>query len=263
MPERLHPPQSGLGTVPPELLPDIFLSYAHVDNFSDLPDLETKGWVDRFGERLTTALWKRLGERVKIWRDDSDLKRADQISPTIQATIEQSALFLILISNRYLKSDSCSNELKWIERACQLNRRGVRGERVFPVLLYRIPEDRRPALCRDRVGYDFSNSTDDSVPGRPLDPQRELDRFTRTVRSTGDRAHPTPERSALERCRAAHALTGREGVPRPHHRNPGNAPASARATRQALTSDGIAVIDEKVPPPYELTDSTSNRSRGC
>jgi len=235
---------------------DIFLSYTHVDNFPDRPDVDTLGWVDRFTARLGTALWKRLGERVRIWRDEGDLKRADKLTPTIHGVIEHSALFLILVSNRYLRSESCANEVRWIEEELKRPRPNPwSGERVYPVLLYRIPEPKRPSICRDRVGFDFHNSLDEKDEGRPLDPQRELDQFDKAFERL-----VVELVQALTQLRAAAAARpatppARLRPPNTYHvlitGTPGMRLRQRDRLRQALSEDGVEVTDERVPPPYE------------
>ena len=229
---------------------DIFLSYAHVDNVPDRPDEEKKGWVDRFDIRLRVALWKRLGERATIWRDSDDLKRADKINPAISGGVAQSALFLTLISNRYLKSESCGEELGWIEKSCANDRRIAADQRVYPVLLYDIPNERRPAICRDRVGFDFHAARGDG-PGRPLDPRRERNQFTDALDALVDELveRLVEIRTALEPA-PVRAPTTVAGYRVFLTATPGMRLGQRARIREMLGKEGIDVLDVTLPPPY-------------
>jgi hypothetical protein len=242
---------------------DIFLSYAHVDNRPERPDLDDqRGWVDRFVARLENVVSQRLGESVKIWRDDSDLKKADQISPTIQSAIEQSALFLVLLSNRYLKSESCANEVRWIEQQSRGREgRSIQGERVFPILLYRIPEAERPAICRDQVGFEFFDAKERSGSGRPLDPELSIERFTdqldRLVNELVDRLRAVrkvlPSRPRSPKSDAYRVLiTGTPGVRRRQRERLQQALTKDVQSTEAPRLPTIDVVNALVPPPYGI-----------
>jgi hypothetical protein len=223
---------------------DVFVSYAHVDNLPDRP--KAKGWVDRFYDQLHTAIWKKLGETAKIWIDRTDLKKADRISPTISSAVEGSAVYVVLISNRYLKSDSCQEEVAWIRK------QAGRGAKVFPVLLYNISNPQRPSICRDMPGFEFFRAGS-AGQSDPLDPVREGRAFTevlgklanelvdhlKTLRSMAPAPAATAPMSAAYRA----FLTA----------TPGMRLRQQEQLRRSLLTEGIELYEKTVPPPYEVS----------
>jgi hypothetical protein len=237
----------------PEFAYDIFVSYAHFDNDSDRPDVDKNGWVDRFQPRLQTALFKRLGEPVKFWDDRKNLGGSDKIFPAIRSAVDRSALFLILISNRYLKSPSCQAEVAWIQQQVSRSHHSLGSAgRVFPVLLYNIPNRQRPVVCQDMRGFKFYQADGDDL-GCPLDPILQDEEFTEVLRKL------TSELADL----LNHA---RPPAPPPVAASPLVAPYRAFLTatpgarlrqrerlRETLRGEGIDVLEETLPPPYEVS----------
>jgi hypothetical protein len=148
---------------------DIFISYAHVDN---LPDRDgVKGWVEQFVQQLAVRLLKRFGESVDIW-NDPQLKQSQLFNTVIEKAIQSSGIMVSLMSNRYLRSDYCQQEIKWfcdkvVQEPCGL----VIDDhvRVFPVLLYNIPPANWPDACQGVRAFPFHNATGTQF-GEPLDP---------------------------------------------------------------------------------------------
>jgi hypothetical protein len=230
----------------PEVTHDIFVSYAHVDNLPPWPGSKAQGWVDRFDGQLQTVLWQKLGKCADVWIDRTKLKRADEISPTISSAVDGSALFLVLISNRYLISESCQQEVEWIQQ--RVDRSGVR---VFPVLLYNIPNDERPSICRNMPGFAFYR--DGPGHSQPIDPVKQPGPFTRALDKLADEL-------------VDHLKKLRSAAPAPVDTSPDVPPYRAFLTatpgmrlrqkvrlRQALRGEGIEVLEEAVPPPYEVS----------
>lgn len=70
---------------------DIFISYAHTDNFA--PEGK-KGWIDDFHEELEASLVRRFGyNKISIWRD-KNLGGNTRFDNRIQEVINHSALFI-------------------------------------------------------------------------------------------------------------------------------------------------------------------------
>jgi TIR domain/Domain of unknown function (DUF4062) len=85
---------------------DIFISYGHLDN-----DPESL-WVKKLHHRLQDRLPQILGEDVSIWRDEK-LNGVDMLWETLRDRVAQSALFLTVLTPRYVKSEACKKEADW------------------------------------------------------------------------------------------------------------------------------------------------------
>ncbi len=85
---------------------DVFISYSHRDNLAPR-------WVSHFHEALHAALKKKLSDdHVAVWRD-KELNANSLFNQKIKRMIDSSAIFLVLLSRNYLKSDYCKKELDW------------------------------------------------------------------------------------------------------------------------------------------------------
>ena len=87
---------------------DLFISYAHDDN-ELLPQGE-KGWVDYFRSTLEKRLKVFGGRPVTIWRDPN-LKRMTFFDDEITTALQESEIFVSVISPSYLNSEWCMREL--------------------------------------------------------------------------------------------------------------------------------------------------------
>src|SRR4051812_27533409 len=82
---------------------DVFISYGHIDNQED--------WVTNFHSRLQTRLQELLGTSdVSIWRD-LKLNGTEFFGDVIKAKVSHAALFISVLSPRYVASPSCQEEL--------------------------------------------------------------------------------------------------------------------------------------------------------
>src|SRR5215510_11388491 len=77
---------------------DIFVSYAHGDD---------RSWINRLVDRLEPALKQRLGITPHIWIDDDALRKSRDFSAEIPDSVQSSAIFLLLASPSYIRSDYC------------------------------------------------------------------------------------------------------------------------------------------------------------
>jgi len=137
----------------------VFISYAHIDN---LPlSLEQQGWISRFHQTFSVFLSQRMGCSAQIWRDQK-LQGNDVFSDEIVNQFRETALFISIISPRYVRSEWCKKE---ISEFCNFARDdgGLlidNKSRVFKVV--KTPVDREngeedvlPAVVRDSLGYEF------------------------------------------------------------------------------------------------------------
>jgi hypothetical protein len=142
---------------------DIFISYAHIDNthFSDIPH----GWIDVLHERLDIRLAQLLGQSPRIWRDRK-LSGNDVFNDTIKKELAKAAIFVAVLSPRYLESSSCRAEVADFTRFAE-QQGGLRvsnKHRVFKVVKTDIPIETHPAEWQGLLGYEFYEK--DSASGR-------------------------------------------------------------------------------------------------
>ena len=151
----------------------IFISYAHLDNQPLSAD--QSGWVSLFHGTLQTLISQRLGAAVDIWRDDK-LRGNDVFSDEILDQLAGTALFVSVLTPRYLKSEWCAREIRaFCERAEAAQALVVQNKaRVVKVLKLPLDRDRDveaslPAAVSQSLGYEFYEFDEDRTP-RELDP---------------------------------------------------------------------------------------------
>ena len=137
---------------------DIFVSYALVDDQSAADG--QRGWVTTLVHYLKNRLAQKLGraDSFSLWMDRAQ-SVDDQGALANEIKLPESALFLIVLSQGYLTSSRCRQELALIHQ--EVSRRGRDAPRVFVVEIDKV--DRPPEL-RDLLGIRFW--TEDSG-GRP------------------------------------------------------------------------------------------------
>ncbi|MDE2388689.1 MAG: toll/interleukin-1 receptor domain-containing protein [Betaproteobacteria bacterium] len=144
---------------------DLFISYSHIDNQPIRP--EDKGWISRFHASLEALLSMRLGQTAKIWRDDK-LQGNDIFSDEIIQQFAHTAVFLSILTPRYLKSEWCTREVReFCEQAKQSGGVVIDNKaRVFKIV--KTPVDAQeflPPAIKDILGYEFFSLED----GTPLE----------------------------------------------------------------------------------------------
>jgi hypothetical protein len=130
---------------------DLFISYAHIDNqfFSE----KTKGWIDMLHERLEIRLAQLLGTPPNIWRDKK-LRGSDDFEETLVIELSRSAIFVSVVSPRYVSSSSCRKEVEFIDS--EFKRRALADKRcVFKIIKTYVPLNDHPLSLRDLLGYEF------------------------------------------------------------------------------------------------------------
>jgi len=138
----------------PEYEHDIFISYAHNDNYglADRP-----GWVDVFEETLDNWLRKRRGMgNLRIWRDKRRMDGNTLFDEAIRNAIDTSAIFLALTSRNYLLSDYCGREMRRFHQHHGQHPGGLRigdSSRIFNILLNNIPFRNWPTEFQGTSGF--------------------------------------------------------------------------------------------------------------
>src|SRR5262245_38587951 len=92
----------------PGLEHDIFISYAHIDNepFGE----QASGWISDFHRNLERRLPMVLGEAAAVWRDPR-LHGNEVTWDVLQYRLEHCAVLVLVMSPRYVESQSCRHEL--------------------------------------------------------------------------------------------------------------------------------------------------------
>jgi hypothetical protein len=134
---------------------DVFVSYGWLDNETFGP--EERKWVEEFTASLQGRLSQLTGNRASLWRDFFDLRGNQRIWPSIEQAISRSALFLSVITPRYVTSVSCHREMNHFRLAGLLCGGPTVGayERVFHVIKIPIPSEQMPTIYRNQNGYEF------------------------------------------------------------------------------------------------------------
>ena len=128
--------------------PDIYVSYAHVD---DEPlNSDGGGWVSELVRLLQRRLDQKIGRRgeVQIWRNTA-LSFTERMSPQIEEKLQDAAVVLVFLSPAYLASAWCQHEL---EALAQDPRQRFARSRLFVVEIDRVE---RPAQLTEWLGYRF------------------------------------------------------------------------------------------------------------
>lgn len=244
---------------------DIFISYAHVDNISS-SDKES-GWINRFHKELQTKLDKRIGrpQIIKIWRDNK-LDGSQVFNQTIVEKIKKSAIFLAFMSNGYIESEYCQKELNQFHTHANNKAPGlivVDRSRIFNLLLTNIPYESFPDEIAGTSGFVFhdADSDDDIGVGEPTDPdekifRKQLKPLTNAILSCLKKMNAQNQGEKQDSIKTqADTLN----LPDPDTDYPvffADVSDSLRLTQKRVKNDlqakGVYVIEEKIPPPFDI-----------
>jgi hypothetical protein len=142
-----------MGYVHPDK-PDIFLSYAHVDDEPDPAFSDRPGWVTTLVRCLEKRLARKLGrvDSYDVWRDAKLAGHVD-LTPDIIGRLRDAAVLLLVLSPAYLASEWCRLELRMFCEALR-GRKAGRG-RIFVVEFDRVDPKRKFPELADVKGYRF------------------------------------------------------------------------------------------------------------
>src|SRR5262245_22406460 len=87
---------------------DVFVSYAHIDDATPVPG--EPGWITALHKWLQVRLAQLLGKDPKIWRDPQ-LHGNDILATAISEQLPRVAVFVSVLSPRYVNSEWCKREL--------------------------------------------------------------------------------------------------------------------------------------------------------
>lgn len=122
---------------------DIFISYAHVDNLNGPAGGAEKGWVISFAKMLQTTLRDTLKKQIvqnerelKIYWDER-VAQGEPIDWQLNPAVEQSAIFLMIMSEHYLSSDWCNQEANWFLENIA-GRPDVKNNKLWPAFVVSV-----------------------------------------------------------------------------------------------------------------------------
>ncbi|MEM7185792.1 MAG: toll/interleukin-1 receptor domain-containing protein, partial [Bacteroidota bacterium] len=144
---------------------DIFISYVHADNESEVGDGD--GWVDQFYKYLDTKLNKH-SKQINIWWDSKKLDGSQVFDTTIEEAIKDSAIILCLNSRLYSQSEYCKKELAYFHEKASAEEVGLLigdRSRIVNVLLSNIHYDEWLPEFVGTSGFVFH---DEGAYGDPL-----------------------------------------------------------------------------------------------
>jgi hypothetical protein len=154
---------------------DVFVSYAHgpapLKTFGgDRRDPLTE-WTQRLVDDLRGQIDIYLGtknpeDRIDIWMDP-DLEGNQALSEALKQKAGESALLLIFMSDFYLTSSWCGQEVGWFAES--LSKLGGETGRIFVVRAFRTDESKWPDILRP---------DGNALPGYQFHPPADPDEFT-------------------------------------------------------------------------------------
>lgn len=127
---------------------DIFISYAHDDNLDFLVREPAEGWVLDFAKVLKTGLSAKLKKETRltdrnlqVFWDKSQLQQGEPLDWELNDHVEKSAIFCIFMSQNYLDSEWCRQELDWFLKTLENRKDRLSREasgRLWPVIVVSV-----------------------------------------------------------------------------------------------------------------------------
>jgi len=136
----------------------VFVSYARRDDIA--PPGGGEGFVTMFLRQLEWDLNQRKPTPV-LWRDkDGKVRPSDQFDDIIEKGINESGVFLVILSDNWLDRPYCQKELDWFAR-----RWGSDAKRhIIVAAKHDLKPEDRPALLQGQAAYKFY---DEEAAGKP------------------------------------------------------------------------------------------------
>jgi TIR domain len=143
---------------------DIFVSYAHAEALNDW----SKRLVDEARKLVAAGLGLRQAKDVDLWMDYRISGNAP-LTRQLRDKVDKSAVLLVLMSEWYLESSWCRDELAWFFDAVRQKRA---DPPVFVVRVRATDHSLWPDVFKDErghplVGYDFVRDAEDNGLGLP------------------------------------------------------------------------------------------------
>ena len=137
---------------------DVFISYCHCDNTPETPG--GPPWITYFVEKLTEKVSNSLGQPVQVWWDKK-LGGDHALDLEIKERIENTAVFLAIVSPRYLNSASCREERECFRRAFRDNL--FVGSRMRGLRVVKTPmsDGDHRTVFEETLGFEFFVAPED------------------------------------------------------------------------------------------------------
>jgi len=229
---------------------DIFISFAHGDN-DTFPGM-SGGWVDQFHEQLENWLARRRDlEGLRIWRDQ-ELHGNTDFDLAIENKIDSTALFFVLHSRVYRKSNYCRKELQWFNTKYKDSLLVGEHRRVFNILLNNFPPSGWPQGLENAMGFHMHDAEGEELGDFTF--PRESG-FVKQMRKVVDAAEVTlnamrAHQEVAQPNPATAAPLANQSLPRVFI---AAVPDAQEDLRERLINEigETARIFDEVPPPWE------------
>lgn len=99
-------------------MPDVFISYTHVDNEPPTFNEKLRGWITVFHDELQRRLRMRLRRDVTIWRDPV-LRANEDWDDVIEPQLRETKVFLAIATPDYVRSPACAREVDFFSAYAQ------------------------------------------------------------------------------------------------------------------------------------------------
>jgi hypothetical protein len=160
---------------------DIFISYAHVDDrpFDATGSDQSLGWAATLVRHLENYLAQEIGraEGFTVWKDKYNLHGNDTLTTEIRTKLQETAVFIAILSPAYLASTWCRDEARSFTQHFASNLSG----RVFVVEKAPLDEASEvPQALTGRRNYRFWYLDGEKKPrtfARPMSQQDEIQYF--------------------------------------------------------------------------------------
>ena len=128
---------------------DVFVSYGHFDN-------QPEQWVTKLYELLKAQVESIVGESINFWIDPQ-LNGGEILDTALKHRVSSSAVFLPVLSPRYVKSPYCRQELQWFHDTVTQNGALCVGDRcrILPIEKYPPQELPEPLAKLNVVSIPF------------------------------------------------------------------------------------------------------------
>lgn len=213
----------------------IFMSYARADNVPPPDDATSKGFVTALDDWLRYS-FQTGGDRIsRIWRDVRKVEDGDQFDKKIETAINESGLFLAVLSPNWMLSDFCRQELDAFARRWAGEKDGGRG-RIIVAMKRHVSNDDRPDMLQRQEGFRFYE----------LDEQNEIQpetEFFKRGKATDDRYYQELEKLAGFLTRRTKQMSARGGGEKP---DPVAAPSGKTVFLAKPAADMRAAYDRLV-----------------
>jgi hypothetical protein len=149
--------------------PDIFISYAHIDN--QPPSVGREGWIDCFHHTLEKRLAERLGKRTACYRDPVEGYKV--LTAALKEKVHGTAIFVSVVSPGYVESEWCLMELAEFCAAAERKGGLNTGSDCRLLKIIKLPPRSRAKLLPDRedpIGYQFYREDPRTGVPREVDP---------------------------------------------------------------------------------------------